>query len=229
MKEESCSELQNIYTFAPDMGKDKFYVVWAGVNPGVYTSWTDCQLQIKGYEAAKYKSFDTREEAERALTMSPYAYIGKNAKAKSGGPKPSSDTLPSCVIDNSLAVDAACSGNPGPMEYRGVHIASRQEIFHFGPMKGTNNIGEFLAIVHGLALLKKKGFDMPIYSDSVNAISWVRQKKCKTKLPRTPETEELFLLIERAEKWLQGSTYTTRILKWETKEWGEIPADFGRK
>ena len=161
--------------------------------------------------------------------MSPYAYIGKNAKAKSGGPKPSSDTLPSCVIDNSLAVDAACSGNPGPMEYRGVHIASRQEIFHFGPMKGTNNIGEFLAIVHGLALLKKKGFDMPIYSDSANAISWVRQKKCKTKLPRTPETEELFLLIERAEKWLQGNTYTTRILKWETKDWGEIPADFGRK
>ena len=128
------------------MAKQKFYVVWEGVIPGIYTSWTDCQLQIKGYEAAKYKSFDTREEAERALTMSPYAYIGKNAKSKAGGSKPSSDALPSCVIDNSLAVDAACSGNPGPMEYRGVHIASRQEIFHFGPMKGTNNIGEFLAI-----------------------------------------------------------------------------------
>ena len=125
--------------------------------------------------------------------------------------------------------DGACSGNPGPMEYRGVHVASRQQIFHFGPMKGTNNIGEFLAIVHGLALLKQKGFDMPIYSDSVNAISWVRQKKCKTKLPRTAETEELFLVIERAEKWLRENTYTTRILKWETKEWGEIPADFGRK
>lgn len=209
------------------MAKQKFYVVWEGVTPGVYTSWTDCQLQIKGYEGAKYKSFDTREEAERALATSPYAHIGKNAKKKSE--KVSSETLPACVIDNSLAVDAACSGNPGPMEYRGVHIASRQEVFHFGPTKGTNNIGEFLAIVHGLALLKQKGFDMPIYSDSVNAISWVRQKKCKTKLPRTAETEELFKLIERAEKWLRENTYTTRILKWETKEWGEIPADFGRK
>ena len=209
------------------MAKQKFYVVWEGVTPGVYTSWTDCQLQIKGYEGAKYKSFDTREEAERALATSPYAYIGKNAKKKSENV--SSETLPACVIDNSLAVDAACSGNPGPMEYRGVHIASRQEVFHFGPTKGTNNIGEFLAIVHGLALLKQKGFDMPIYSDSVNAISWVRQKKCKTKLPRTAETEELFKLIERAEKWLRENTYTTRILKWETKEWGEIPADFGRK
>ena len=209
------------------MAKQKFYVVWEGVTPGVYTSWTDCQLQIKGYEGAKYKSFDTREEAERALATSPYAYIGNNAKKKSE--KVSSETLPACVIDNSLAVDAACSGNPGPMEYRGVHIASRQEVFHFGPTKGTNNIGEFLAIVHGLALLKQKGFDMPIYSDSVNAISWVRQKKCKTKLSRTAETEELFKLIERAEKWLRENTYTTRILKWETKEWGEIPADFGRK
>lgn len=209
------------------MAKQKFYVVWEGVTPGVYTSWTDCQLQIKGYEGAKYKSFDTREKAERALATSSYAYIGKNAKKKSE--KVSSETLPACVIDNSLAVDAACSGNPGPMEYRGVHIASRQEVFHFGPTKGTNNIGEFLAIVHGLALLKQKGFDMPIYSDSVNAISWVRQKKCKTKLSRTAETEELFKLIERAEKWLRENTYTTRILKWETKEWGEIPADFGRK
>lgn len=157
----------------------------------------------------------------------PLRLYRKNAKKKSE--KVSSETLPACVIDNSLAVDAACSGNPGPMEYRGVHIASRQEVFHFGPTKGTNNIGEFLAIVHGLALLKQKGFDMPIYSDSVNAISWVRQKKCKTKLSRTAETEELFKLIERAEKWLRENTYTTRILKWETKEWGEIPADFGRK
>jgi len=112
---------------------------------------------------------------------------------------------------------------------RGVHVASRQEIFHFGPMYGTNNIGEFLAIVHGLALLKQKGFDMPIYSDSVNAINWIKQKKCKTKLPRDAKTEELFRLIERAEKWLRENTYTTRILKWETKQWGEIPADFGRK
>ena len=191
------------------MAKQKYYVVWDGVTPGIYTSWTECQLQVKGYDSAKYKSFDNREEAERAFASSPYAYIGKNAKKKT--------------------VDAACSGNPGPMEYRGVHVASRQEIFHFGPMKGTNNIGEFLALVHGLALLKQKGFDMPIYSDSANAISWVKQKKCKTKLPRTAETEKLFGLIERAEKWLKENKYSTPILKWETKQWGEIPADFGRK
>lgn len=213
------------------MAKQKYYVVWDGITPGIYSSWTDCQLQIKGYEGAKYKSFDSRDEAERALASSPYAYIGKNAKKADATHNASfaSGTLPAAVIDNSLAVDAACSGNPGPMEYRGVHVASRQEIFHFGPMRGTNNIGEFLALVHGLALLKQKGFDMPIYSDSANAISWVKQKKCKTKLPRTTETEQLFVLIERAEKWLKENRFTTQILKWETKEWGEIPADFGRK
>lgn len=211
------------------MAKQKYYVVWDGVTPGIYTSWTECQLQVKGYDSAKYKSFDNREEAERAFASSPYAYIGKNAKKKTADSPTPPDTLPAAVIENSLAVDAACSGNPGPMEYRGVHVASRQEIFHFGPMKGTNNIGEFLALVHGLALLKQKGFDIPIYSDSANAINWVKQKKCKTKLPRTAETEKLFGLIERAEKWLKENKYSTPILKWETKQWGEIPADFGRK
>ena len=173
--------------------------------------------------------FETREEAEKAFASSPYEYIKRSSPAAPAQKKDMNAPLPSFVVENSLAVDAACSGNPGAMEYRGVHVASRQEVFHFGPVYGTNNIGEFLAIVHGLALLKQKGFDMPIYSDSVNAINWIRQKKCKTKLPREPKTEELFKLIERAEKWLRENTYTTRILKWETKQWGEIPADFGRK
>ena len=164
------------------MSKEKFYVVWSGVNPGIYTSWTDCQLQIKGYEGAKYKSFETREEAEKAFESSPYEYIKRSSPGAPAQKKDVNAPLPSSVVENSLAVDAACSGNPGAMEYRGVHVASRQEIFHFGPVYGTNNIGEFLAIVHGLALLKQKGFDMPIYSDSVNAISWIKQKKCKTKL-----------------------------------------------
>ena len=210
------------------MGKQKFYVVWEGVTPGIYTSWTDCQLQVKGYKGAKYKSFDNWEEAERALAASPYAYMQKRAKGLHMR-RLLPEELPADVETNSLAVDAACSGNPGKMEYRGVHVASGQEVFRFGPMRGTNNIGEFLAIVHGLALLQQKNLDMPLYSDSVNAIGWVKQKKCKTKFPRTKENEALFNLIDRAENWLKTHSYTTRILKWDTQKWGEIPADFGRK
>lgn len=211
--------------------KQKYYVVWAGVMPGIYDSWTDCQLQTKGYDGAQFKSFDTLEEAEHAFASSPYAYIGQKTSTTGRPQKIARDDgeFSPEVVENSLAVDAACSGNPGQMEYRGVHVASRQQVFHYGPVYGTNNIGEFLAIVHGLALLKQKGLNMPIYSDSRNAISWVKQKKCKTKLPREPRTETLFQLIERAEKWLHENSYTTPILKWETDRWGEVPADFERK
>ena len=129
-----------------------------------------------------------------------------------------------------IAVDAACSGNPGPMEYRGVHLPSGKQIFHFGPVQGTNNIGEFLAIVHALALLKQRNLPtMTIYSDSRTAQIWVQKRKCKTTLQRTPENAELFDIIERAERWLQTNTYSNPILKWDTENWGEIPADFGRK
>ena len=130
------------------MKKEKFYVVWAGVTPGIYTSWTECQLQTKGYEGAKFKSFDTREEAEQAFAASPYEYIKRNTSAGSTPSKPSQNAdapYPAAVLENSLAVDAACSGNPGAMEYRGVHVASRQQVFHYGPVYGTNNIGEFRA------------------------------------------------------------------------------------
>lgn len=185
------------------MPKQKFYVVWKGVNPGVYTSWTDCQLQIQGYKGALYKSFDSLEEAEHAFETPAHHYINKKQERE-----PSLCQIPENFNLNCLAVDAACSGNPGPMEYRGVYLLTGQEIFHFGPIYGTNNIGEFLAIVHGLALLKQKGIDMPIYSDSRNALLWVKQKKCKTKLERTSRTEELFRMIERAEKCLRENSYT---------------------
>ncbi len=207
------------------MAKKRYYVVWNGAVPGIYGSWSECEAQIKGVKQALYKSFGTLAEAERAYSSSPYDYIGASKAKEKSAPT----ELPQTVIRGALAVDAACSGNPGQMEYRGVYIATGEEIFHFGPMFGTNNIGEFLAIVHGLALLKQRGVEMPIYSDSRNALLWVKQKKCKTRLPRDSRSEELFGYIERAERWLAQNKYSTALLKWETDKWGEIPADFGRK
>ena len=132
-------------------------------------------------------------------------------------------------IKEALCVDAACSGNPGPMEYRGVHLPSGKEVFRFGPIQGTNNIGEFLAIVHALALMEQKGISMPIYSDSVSGQAWVRNNKAKTTLARTPDTEKALDLVVRAENWLKTHSITVPVLKWDTENWGEIPADFGRK
>ncbi len=138
--------------------------------------------------------------------------------------------LPMEVKSNAWAVDAACSGNPGPMEYRCIDLATGAQVFHFGPVQGTNNIGEFLAIVHALALMDKQGIrDKVIYSDSYNAILWVNKKQCKTKLEHSARTEKLYQIISRAEFWLRTHQITTPIIKWETKSWGEIPADFGRK
>ena len=204
----------------------KYYVVWEGNNPGIYDSWTATQLQIKGYPNAKYKSFKSKEEAENAYHGEFSEFIGKNKK-------PSVDTLPDSIkeeiIWDSIAVDAACSGNPGIMEYQGVDTKSGYQFFHQKFSIGTNNIGEFLALVHGLAFLHKEGKNTPIYSDSKHAISWVKKGKCNTKLKRTSQTAFVYQMIARAEKWLATHEWNNDILKWHTKVWGEIPADFGRK
>lgn len=217
------------------MKKSKYYVVWEGLAPGVYNSWEECRLQVEGFRGAKYKAFDSQVEAIEAFRGNATDHIGILQQMSvhhrsQTSTSSSSKTPPATIIRNSLAVDAACSGNPGKMEYRGVYVATGVEVFRIGPMEqGTNNIGEFLALVHGLALLKKMGNDMPIYSDSRNAMLWVQQKKCKTRLERTAVNAPIFDLIARAEAWLTNNTYSTRIIKWETDQWGEIPADFGRK
>lgn len=204
-------------------GKNKFYVVWQGISPGIYSSWEDCLLQVKGVQGAKYKSFETKEEAEIAFSEGAPSYTPKTKIEQQAKSLPAD-------IKSAIAVDASCMGNPGKMEYQGVWAADRGLIFRVGPFEdGTNNIGEFLAIVHALAWQEKNGVNYTIYSDSRNAMMWVANKKCKTKLERTGRNDEIFNLIERAELWLNTHSFRTKIVKWETKIWGEIPADFGRK
>lgn len=211
------------------MAKKKYYVIWKGKETGVFDSWDTAKKLVQGFEGAQYKSFANKKDADAAFKKSYKDFKGKNTKkstltaaekAKYGSP-----------IENALTVDAACSGNPGIMEYRGVLNYNKKEVFRKGPYEGgTNNIGEFLALVHGIALLKKKGLSkMPIYSDSKIAISWLKKKQCRTNIAFDASNKDLLELIKRAEKWLQENSYRNPILKWETKAWGEIPADFGRK
>lgn len=211
--------------------KKKYYVIWNGLEPGVYSSWDECKKNVQGFENALYKSFTSMEEADKAFTENPWKHLNsKNSKSLSRTKNINHSYPSDIVINDSIAVDAACSGNPGLLEYRGVYVADGVEIFHYGPLEeGTNNIGEFLAIVHALALLINDENNIPIYSDSVNAIKWVANKKCNTKLKRSAKNTAVFELIERAEKWLRTQDYSNPILKWDTNNWGEIPADFGRK
>jgi ribonuclease HI len=215
------------------VAKPKFYVVWSGKQTGIFTTWDECKKQVIGVKGAKYKSFSSEHEAKEAFQLG----YGSNIQTKEKGTKEKGEQLSLLAVENqseyikeSLSVDAACSGNPGDMEYKGVYTKNGKEIFHFGPVpNGTNNIGEFIAIVHALALMKEKNSNLPVYSDSLTAISWVRKKKANTNIPRGETTEQVWNLIDRAEKWLQKNTYSNEILKWETKIWGEIKADFGRK
>ncbi len=209
------------------MAKSKFYVVWQGRNPGIFETWDECRRSVEGYPDPKYKSFENYNEAVKAFSSSSSAYIKR---------KPAENKLPG---ENKagkkpdmtgIAVDAACSGNPGMMEYRGVDLITKEQLFLKGPyFDGTNNIGEFLAIVHALAFLKKQNSNRIIYTDSMTALAWVKNKKANTKNPLTNRNAELFDLVNRAESWLKENSYFTPILKWDTDNWGENPADFGRK
>lgn len=209
--------------------KQKYYVVWFGNPAGIYRSWEDCKKAIAGISGAQYKSFDSIEEAKVAFDKEYKDYAGtKNKKEKSL----SKEELRRIGEPDlyTISVDAASSGNPGKMEYRGVDTQTQKELFRQGPFaEGTNNIGEFLALVHGLAYLKKIKSDRNIYTDSRIAMGWVVRGKCNTKLKKSRKNKKLFELINRAESWLKENRYSTRIIKWETKAWGEIPADFGRK
>lgn len=209
--------------------KKKYYTVWKGHHTGVFESWDDCKAQIKDFQGAIYKSFDNFDAAKKALKGNYKDYIGKSKTFKSELTAEQLKKIGQPNL-NSIAVDAASSGNPGIMEYRGVDTKTKKQLFKQGPFEeGTNNIGEFLAIVHGLALLKQNNSNRIIYTDSKTAISWVKKKKCNTKLERNPKNKTVFDLVDRAIIWLNQNTYTTTIVKWETKAWGEIPADFGRK
>ena len=209
----------------------KWYVVWVGNNPGIYETWEDCKQQVENFPGARYKGFKSREEAIMALrgdNDSEMAILRSIANADRN--MVNFEAFPEIILD-SIAVDAACSGNPGVMEYRGVSLRTGKQIFHKGPFPhATNNIGEFLAIVHALALLKQQGDgSTPIYSDSRTGIAWVRDRKCKSKLVPNAKNADLMQIVRRAEAWLLRNTFTNRIIKWNTEEWGEIPADFGRK
>lgn len=209
----------------------KYYVVWAGHDTGVFDSWEECKQQVENFPGARYKAFASRDAAIEAYRGSPEEYIGLFRGLAQRRPKVINYAAIPQIVANSIAVDAACSRNPGPVEYQGVDVMTGARLFHVGPLQGgSNNMGEFLAIVHALAWLQQRNRpDITIYTDSRTALAWVRNRKAKTTIAPTPQNAPIRQLIARAEAWLQNNTPANPILKWDTDAWGEIPADFGRK
>lgn len=216
----------------------KYYVVLKGRQPGVYDNLDDAMEQVDNFPGASFKSFNSPQEAAEAFRKAEIRSdrddIGNlllnssRTNIPSAG-KPDYFSFPEIDL-NAWAVDASCLGNPGTMEYRGVELMTGRELFRVGPFpKSTNNIGEFLAIVHAMALMLQKGENHTIYSDSVTGMAWVRNRKVKTQLTRSQENEKSFQMMERALSWLNSHSFRPKILKWQTELWGEVPADFGRK
>lgn len=201
---------------------NKFYVIRSGKKPGVYDSRDETKRLVEGFAGAKYKWFKTEAEAKQAYQQWPEQFYQNKPKERR-----KTENLP--FEKNSIAVDAACSGNPGKLEYKWIDLVTGASIFHKSFPIGTNNIGEFLALVHGLMYLKKNNSDKAIYSDSRIAINRIAHKKCPTKLQKNSETEKILEIVHKAIDWLKNNNYTTKILKRETEERGEIPADFNRK
>ncbi len=210
----------------------KFYVVWEGHSPGIYDSWEECKLQTEGYQGAKFKAFDNQEAATAAFRGDPADHIGilKSIAGHRANVR-NYAAIPEIRLE-AIAVDGACAGNPGMMEYRGVRVSDGSEIFRVGPLPdGTNNVAEYLALVHALAMLDKQGdHTTPIYSDSRTAQSWLRGGAHRSKLARTPANAKIHEMLQRSDMWLASHRPTANpIIKWDTDNWGEIPADFGRK
>lgn len=209
----------------------KYYVVWQGLSPGIYDSWEECEEQVRGFAGAKYKAFNNIEDATAAFRGS-YEDQATLLIAMANRKPVAMDysAFPEIRTD-AVAVDGACSGVPGPMEYRCVELATGRELFRVGPIAGgTNNIAEYLALVHALALFDKQGnYTTPIYSDSRTALAWLRDRRSKTTLQPTAENGRVFELLERANRWVMTHALRNPVLKWQTELWGEIPADFGRK
>ena len=209
----------------------KFYVVWVGFHPGIYDSWEECQAQIKNFPGAKYKSFGDQEVATLAYRGDSSEHIGiLRSIANHPKVKVNYEAFPEIILD-SIAVDGACAGNPGRMEYQGVNVRTGETVFKVGPLEdGTNNVGEYLALIHALAHLDKQGDrTTPVYSDSRTAQSWLRRGRSNTTLTPTSRNVRIFEMLRRADAWLASHPNHNQVIKWNTEHWGEIPADFGRK
>lgn len=214
----------------------KYYVVWEGRSKGIFTSWEECSQSTLQYPGAKFKSFDSLEKAQEAFSY-PYEIAQKFFAQKNS---PEIETKKGALGQTEItekpsagiAVDGGSHGNPGPAEYRGVRLEDGVILFATTPIFATNNIVEFLAIVHAMALCKKEGKrNIVIYSDSKTALSWVKKGKCNTKIPLSPKFNNARELIQRAEAWLAQNPFEEDYIlrKWDTELWGEIPADYGRK
>ena len=232
------------------MAKNTHYVVWVGRKPGIYLSWAETERQTKGFSGAKFKGFPLLIQAQQALQEGPdgnapsASFSAPVSMKMDSGASSASDSVqaskkPSYGRPRApyLAVDAAYSHKTKLVEWRGVLVTAtgQKEVFRSKPYDGGSaNVGEYLAIIEGIEWIGNNmqiGSYLPIYSDSLNAQSWVRRKAHASTVSACDAIKQM---LAKADSLLQAGLYglvkkSNPIFDWKTSQWGEIPADFGRK
>lgn len=124
-----------------------------------------------------------------------------------------------------IATDAAHSTKNGLTEYQGIDLKTGKRLFYRNLGNKTVNIGEFLGVVEAAKFIIENDFQpRVIYTDSVTAIAWFRNKKTASKKKcRDLQKAEIFLKV------LSWDIDTIEVRHWDNKAWGETPADFGNK
>lgn len=171
----------------------KFYVVWQGRTPGIYTDWNSCKAQVDKFAGAKYKSFPTQAAAEQAFGGKA-SYSNSNSKSTSKSStsvkkKPAANGIKTYTaseinamdIDVKMFTDGGCEPNPGQAGsgmavYRNNQVS---ELWYglYNPM-GTNNTAELNALHQALIMAETEiqlGHSVAILCDSKYSIQCVTQ------------------------------------------------------
>ncbi|GIU10256.1 MULTISPECIES: ribonuclease H family protein [unclassified Shewanella] len=161
----------------------KYYVVWAGRETGIFTSWDYTKKQVDKFPQAKYKSFPTEAEAKAAFAKAP-SYSSATKKATSGPAKAKTAAKASLDInlnrcDVSIFTDGGCEPNPGKAG-SGVAVyrnAVLSELYYgLYNANGTNNSAELNALHQALLIAEnalKQGLTVQVLSDSQYSINCI--------------------------------------------------------
>jgi len=163
----------------------KFYVVWQGRKPGIYTDWPTCLQQVDKFTGARYKSFPSLADAQSAFEGGSSS-AGTSSKSKN---KSNASSVKTYTAKEVLAFDAytkiftdgGCEPNPGEAG-SGLALYCENELTQlwyglYNPM-GTNNTAELNALHQALLIAKREinaKRTVAIFCDSKYSIQCVIQ------------------------------------------------------
>ena len=184
------------------MPPKKFYAVWAGHKPGIYTTWAEAEKQVKGYPKAGFKSFPTLALAKEAFANGTKTAKEPTQQHESLGSSNSTNGTSTSDVD--IFCDGACNPNPGKSG-TGIAIYKKQQLdqlwYGLHNPSGTNNTAELLGLYHSLMFAKtvvETGQSVAVHCDSKYSIdcitTWAKGWKAKGWKKKSGEIKNLDII-----------------------------------